>query len=259
MPICLRRATKIVTISHATEEDIITYYKIPKEKITVIYVGFQNLIPYKDTAPRIDTKMIPYFFFTGRVKPRKNVHTIVSAFIRFKKRTHADCKLVIAGKTGGEYHQSMVKELMDGQAVDHVYNEYVSEQLKKDITKNESQNEVFFIGYVSTEFLCSYYLHALAFVFPSLNEGFGMPVVEAMSLGTPVITSSISSLPEAAGDAGLLIDPYDTEALSHAMEKIFYDSDLRTVLIEKGYAQAKKFSWEKTAHEYLLFLEQAVS
>ena len=236
MPMCLRRATSIITISHATEEDIIKYYQIPREKITVIYVGFQDLSPYKNKAPAVEDRIKPYFFFTGRVKPRKNVHAIVSAFIRFKKRTHADCKLVIAGKAGGDYYELMLTEL----------------------TKNGLQNDVFFVGYVSPESLCSYYLHALAFVFPSLNEGFGMPVVEAMNLGTPVITSTISSLPEAAGDAGLLVDPHDTEDISRAMEKIFFDPDLRVKLIEKGYEQAKKFSWEKTAHEYLSVIEGIV-
>ena len=236
MPICLSRAVKLITISHATKDDIITYYKILPNDITVIYVGFQNLSSYKNKTPVVEDRIKPYFFFTGRVKPRKNVHAIVSAFIQFKKRTHTDCKLVIAGKAGGDYYESMLKEL----------------------TKNGLQNDVFFVGYVSPESLCSYYVHALAFVFPSLNEGFGMPVVEAMNLGTPVITSSISSLPEAAGDAGLLVDPYDIGDISHAMEEIFTDSGLRAKLIEKGYVQAKKFSWEKTAREYLSVIEGIV-
>lgn len=232
MPICLRRATKIVTISRATMEDIITYYRIPPEKITLIYVGFQDLTPYKDTAPVVEEKIKPYFFFTGRVKPRKNVHAIVSAFIQFKKRTSVDCKLVIAGKAGGDYYRSMIEELAE----------------------QGFQDDVFFVGYVSTESLCAYYLHAIALIFPSLNEGFGMPVVEAMNLGTPVITSSISSLPEAAGDAGLLVDPYDIEDISRTMEKVFSDSNLRARMIEKGYIQAKKFSWPKAADAYIRLL-----
>ncbi len=236
MPICFRRATSIITISQATMQDIMKYYRVPSGSITIIYVGFQDLTPYRETAPPVDEHMKPYFFFTGRVKPRKNVHGIVSAFIQFKKRTNADCKLVIAGKTGDGYYRSMTEEL----------------------TRNGLRNDVFFVGYVPTESLCSYYMHAVAFVFPSLNEGFGMPVVEAMHLGTPVITSSLSSLPEAAGDAGLLVDPYNVEDISRAMEKIFSDRRLRAEMIEKGHAQAKKFSWEKTAHEYLLFLEKKV-
>lgn len=236
LPICLQRATKIISISLATINDIVTYYKIPRDKITLIYVGFQDLKAYKESAPAVDKKMIPYFFFTGRVKPRKNVHAIVSAFIAFKKRVKTDCKLVIAGKTGDAYYRKMLLE----------------------IERNNLQSSVFFVGYVQTNFLCSYYLHARAFVFPSLNEGFGMPVVEAMNLGVPVITSNISSLPEAAGDAGVLVNPYDIGDISRAMERIYSDVGFRTILIEKGYAQAKKFSWEKTAEEYLRFLEETV-
>lgn len=232
MPICLRRATSIITISHATKEDIVKYYRVPHKNITVIYVGFQDLRPYKDKAPAVDTRMTPYFFFTGRVKPRKNVHAIVSAFIRFKKRTHAPCKLVIAGKAGGDYLQSMLEEL----------------------TKNGLQGEVFFVGYVPAETLCSYYLHAVAFIFPSINEGFGMPVVEAMGLGTPVITSAISSLPEVAGGAALLVDPYDVEDISRAMEKAYSDPVLRADLIQKGLARAKMFSWTKAADAYIALL-----
>lgn len=236
MPICLLRASKIITISEATKEDVVKYYRIPEEKITVIYVGFQDLSMYAGKAPAVDAKMKPYFFFTGRVKPRKNVHAIVAAFISFKMRTLTDCKLVIAGHSSGDYLRSM----------------------REDLVKHGLQDDVFFVGYVPTEFLCSYYQQALAFVFPSLNEGFGMPVVEAMNLGVPVITSNISSLPEAAGDAALLVNPHNTEDISRAMEQIYSDSKLRTYLVEKGYVQAKKFSWEKMAREYILFLERTV-
>jgi len=236
MPLSIRRATAIITISQATLEDIVTYYGVQRDRIKVVHVGFQDLTSYIPKAPVIEDRMRPYFFFTGRVKPRKNVHAIVSAFIQFKKRTHANCKLVIAGKVGGAYYRTMLDEL----------------------TTNGMEDDAFFVGYVPTELLCAYYLHALAFVFPSLNEGFGMPVVEAMQLGTPVITSNISSLPEAAGDAGLLVDPHSSEDISYAMEKIYSNPEFRKGLIEKGYAQAKKFSWEKMAREYMLVLEKAV-
>ena len=237
MPRCFLRATSIVAISHATKEDIMKYYRAPDNKIEVIYIGFQNLITTKEIMPLVAKEQTPFFFFTGRVKPRKNVYAIVSAFIEFKKRVHTDCKLVIAGKSGGDYRRRMVDEL----------------------TKNGLQNDVFFVGFVSKELLCAYYVQAVALVFPSLNEGFGMPVLEAMSLGTPVITSNISSLPEAAGDAGFLVDPHNITEISLAMEKVFLDQNLRTRMIKKGYEQAEKFSWDKTAREYLLFLEKTVS
>jgi glycosyltransferase involved in cell wall biosynthesis len=232
MPHCMRRATKIITISHATEADIKKYYNVPEEKIAVIYAGFQDLSSFVETAPTIDEKMRPYFFFTGRAKPRKNVHGIVSAFISLKKRTASTCKLVIAGKASGPYYQSILKLL----------------------TKEGLLSDVFFVGYVSTEQLCAFYKNAIALVFPSFNEGFGMPVAEAMSLGTPVITSNASSLPEVAGDAGLLVDPHDTEAISAAMEKLLADPALRASLAQKGPAQAQHFSWQKAAQEYMAVL-----
>ncbi len=237
MPICFSRASKIISISQATKDDIHKYYHISNDKIEVIYIAFQDLSAYSLRAPPVPKEQTPFFFFTGRVKPRKNVHAIVSAFIQFRRKTGADCKLVIAGKSGGAYRTSMVEEL----------------------SKNALEKEVFFVGYISTELLCAYYKNAVALVFPSLNEGFGMPVVEAMSLGAPVITSNVSSLPEAAGDAGLLVNPHNVDEISHAMEMVFTDTTLRKTLIEKGYAQAKKFSWTKTAQEYLILLEKTVS
>jgi glycosyltransferase involved in cell wall biosynthesis len=233
MPRSLARSSKIITISHATKKDLTMFYNVTPEKIVVIYAGFQDLSEWILDAPEIEEKMKPYFFFTGRAKPRKNVHGIVAAFIDFKKRTSSDCKLVIAGKAKGPYYEGMLA----------------------DLKKNGLEKDTFFVGYVSSAQLCAYYQQALALVFPSFNEGFGMPVAEAMSLGTPVITSNISSLPEVAGDAGLLVDPQNISEISHAMEKISSDPVLRAALVEKGYVQAKKFSWTKAAQEYMTLLD----
>lgn len=234
MPACLSRAAHIIAISEATKVDIVHYYHVAKEKIKVIYVGYQDLTQFRGKAPSIDASKKPYFFFTGRVKPRKNVHGIVSAFITFKKKSGADCKLIIGGKSGGPYYEEMLSELK----------------------KNHLEQDVFFVGHVPTEMLYAYYAHALAFVFPSLNEGFGMPVVEAMNLGTPVITSNISSLPEAAGGAALLVDPYNMDDIAHAMERIYVDASLRETMRKKGIEHAKKFSWNKTAQEFLTLIER---
>ncbi len=237
MPTCLARAEKIVAASGATQEDLTRFYGIPRENITVIPDGFQDLTPFAPATPVIDGTYKPYFFFAGKVKPRKNVHGIVSAFISFKKRTKTDCKLLIAGSYGGRYY----------------------ERIQRELENNGLLGEVHFLGYVTSPHLYALYTNALACVYPSLNEGFGMPILEAMSLGTPVITSSISSLPEVAGGAALLVDPYDVENISRAMEKIYSDPVLRADLIRRGYVQAKKFSWEKTAADYLLLLEKTVS
>jgi glycosyltransferase involved in cell wall biosynthesis len=233
MPISFARAGKMIAASSATKEDMIRFYKIKEERIVVVPDGFQDLIPFTADAPAVDESYKPYFFFAGKVKPRKNVHGIVSAFIRFKKRTGAPCKLLIAGTGGGSYYEGIKQELKSANLLD----------------------EVRFLGYVTTPELCAYYKNAIACVYPSLNEGFGMPVLEAMSLGTPVITSSISSLPEVAGDAALLVDPYNPEEISQAMEKMYADSGLRTILVEKGYARTKLFSWNKSAVGYFEFLD----
>lgn len=228
MPTGLARAEKIVAASGATKEDIVHFYEIPRGNITVIPDGFQDLTQFAPTAPSIDEAQKPYFFFAGKVKPRKNVHGIVSAFIRFKKRTATNCKLLIAGSARGRYY----------------------ERIRHELEQNGLLGEVHFLGYVTTPHLYSLYKNALACVYPSLNEGFGMPILEAMNLGTPVITSSISSMPEIAGNAALLVDPFDVEDISRAMEKLYSDSALRADLIQKGLARAKMFSWEKSADAY---------
>lgn len=229
IPTCFARTEKIVAASEATKEDIVRFYGIPRENITVVPDGFQDLTPFASTAPSIDEAHKPYFFFAGKVKPRKNVHGIVSAFIRFKKRTGTDCKLLIAGSASGRYY----------------------EHIRQELGNNGLLGEVYFLGYVTNPHLYALYKNALACVYPSLNEGFGMPILEAMSLGTPVITSAISSLPEVAGGAALLVDPFDVEDISRAMEKLYSDPALRANLIQKGLARAKMFSWTKAADAYI--------
>jgi glycosyltransferase involved in cell wall biosynthesis len=232
MPVCFVRAERIVAASEATKEDIARFYGTLPERVTVISDGFQDLTPLADGAPTIDEVYKPFFFFAGKVKPRKNVHGIVSAFIKFKKRTSSPCKLLVAGSAKGEYY----------------------ERLRQELNENGLLSEVHFLGYVTSPHLYALYTNALACVYPSLNEGFGMPVLEAMSLGTPVVTSNISSLPEVAGGAALLVDPFDTEDISRAMEKMYEDTSLRADLIQKGHARAKQFSWPKAAKAYLELL-----
>lgn len=232
MPVCVARASKIIAASQSTQRDILKFYRVPVGKVQVIYDGFQDLSRFKDVAAPIDETMRPYFFFAGKVKYRKNVHGIVAAFIALKKRRPSAVKLIIAGDYGGEYHASMLQALEEAGFA----------------------QDVFFIGYVTSEKLYSLYKYATGFVFPSINEGFGMPPVEAMSLGVPVLTSKISSMAEVAGDAALLVDPFSVEEISDAMEKILFDDAVRTDLIHKGYERAKKFSWPLAASECLALL-----
>lgn len=229
MPACFARAERIVAASGATKEDIVRFYGIPQEHIAVVPDGFQDLAPFAPAAPPIDGAHKPYFFFAGKIKPRKNVHGIVSAFIRFKKQSKTNCKLLIAGSGSGRYYEGIRQEL----------------------ERNGLLGEVVFLGYVTSPHLYALYKNALACVYPSLNEGFGMPILEAMSLGTPVITSCISSMPEIAGDAALLVDPFNVEDISRAMERLYSDPALRADLIQKGLARSKMFSWTKAANAYI--------
>jgi len=235
MPRCIWRASKIIAASTATAKDITKYYNVPPERIVVAYDGFQDLSAMAQDDSVIKPDMKPYFFFAGKVKLRKNVHQIVSALISLKERTKLPCQLIIAGDYGGEYYRSMQQELREHGFIDSVH----------------------FVGYINGEQLHSLYLNAIAFVFPSLSEGFGMPLAEAMSLGVPVITSNISAMPEVVGEAGLLVDPHSAEDISRAMESIFTDIELRKRVIQKGIEQAKKFSWDSAAGELMRQIEIA--
>ena len=233
MRIAFIRASHIIAASEATKKDLMHFYGIAPGRIAVSYDGFQSLEMYKSEAVPVDDDKKPYFFFIGKVKYRKNVHGIVSAFIRFKKRVSSDCQLIIAGDYGGPYY----------------------EKIQEEIRANNMEHVVHFVGYTVKGALYSYYKDALACVFPSINEGFGMPIVEAMSLGTPVITSNISSMAEVADDAALLVDPHDIGAISNAMERVYVDPALRGELIAKGLDRAKVFSWPKAAREYIAVVE----
>jgi glycosyltransferase involved in cell wall biosynthesis len=229
MPLCFRRAESIAAASHATKTDIERFYPYAAKKVTVIYDGYQDLSRFASSAPHIDEALKPYFFFAGKVKYRKNVHGIAEAFASFKNKTRAPAKLVIAGDYGGEYYERIMRTLREAGAT----------------------RDVHFVGYVSGAQLYSYYKHALAVTFPSINEGFGMPIIEAFAVGTPVITSNISSMAEAAGEAGVLVDPHDPQDISRAMERVYAESGYREQLIAKGYVRAKDFSWKKAAGEFL--------
>lgn len=237
MRLCFARARHIIAASQATKDDILRFYKLPAEKVSVIYDGFQDLGVLAGKASPVAESLKPYFFFAGKVKYRKNVHGIVSAFIAFKERTQSPCKLVIAGDYSGAYYENIMR----------------------DLNEHHLAAEVHFVGYASGAEMYAYYTGALACVFPSLNEGFGMPIIEAMSLGTPVITSNISSMAEVAADAGLLVDPKDPASIGAAMERVYSDEALRRQLIEKGKARAAEFSWPKAAREYVELLEKVES
>ncbi|MEW6608544.1 MAG: glycosyltransferase family 1 protein [bacterium] len=229
----IKRANLIISVSLFTKNRILeNWKKMSAEKIKVIYSGVNECFyPIEDKViiDKIKHKYgikNRYILFVGNVEPKKNLIRLFEAFSQVKNSIDG-YNLVIAG---------------GGWAFDKLFQKVKESNLQKD---------VIFTGYISDEDLPALYSGAEIFVFPSLYEGFGLPVIEAMACGTPVITSNSASLPELARDAGILIDPFKVEDIAGAMYQLLTDTNLKMKLKEKGLQRAKLFSWEKTASETL--------
>ncbi len=213
----LENANKIVVDSSHAKEELITAYKVPKDKIYVVYPFLPKKISQYRKPSMIDDN--PYILFLGTLEPRKNIPTLLMAFKQLKTKNKIAHKLVISGKNGWKYRSiySLVKSL--------------------DIEK-----EVIFTGYISNEEKAYLYKNAAVFVYPSFYEGFGIPVIEALSYNCPVITSNTSSLPEVIGNAGIKINPQSIEELNISILKVIKNRRFRLELIRKGRSQVKKFA-----------------
>jgi len=239
----VENADHIITISNFSKHDIMKQYKINKEKITVAYPGYSKEIfcpvGNKDKIREILNKYHvkgDYIIFIGTIQPRKNLIRLIEAF-----RNIDDLKLVIVGKTAGEGRQGwMYKDTLE-----------VSR-------KFGVEDKIIFTGFAPTEDLTYLLNGAVAFILPSLWEGFGIPVVDAMACGIPVIVSNVSSLPEVAGSAGILVDPYSVDQITQAVRTITSDKKLRIKYIRSGTEQAKKFSWDKMAKIVLKVFTEVV-
>jgi glycosyltransferase involved in cell wall biosynthesis len=242
-----RTATRVLADSEATRCDLIHYYGIPKDKIVVVYPGRdETLAPVTDpvalAAVRARYELSsPYLLYVGTLHPRKNLVRLVQAFAStVQSETErslpagSNLQLVLAGQKGWLYDDIFAQ-----------------------VRKLGIADRVILTGYVPDSDLPALLSGALAFVFPSLYEGFGLPVLEAMACGTPVICSNASSLPEVAGDAALLVDPLDLHELAGAIHRIITDKDLRRLLVAKGFEQVERFSWHRCAQEALQVLEEA--
>ena len=240
-----RRANRIITASQSTKSDLINLYGIDAGKIKVIYSGIdpQNQISktkyenYGSEISRIKNKYrLPekYILYLGTLEPRKNIVGLIKAYELFRKKLEIGNwkldipKLVIAGSKGWLY-----KEIFDR------------------IEKSPRKNDIVLTGFIQEEDKNYIYKLADLFVYPSFYEGFGFPPLEAMSFGVPVITSNVSSLPEAVGDSAIMADPYDLDELPSAIQNVLADDKLRNILIEKGFERIKKFSWQDCARETL--------
>ncbi len=233
-----RAAAHIIADSQATKRDLVERYGVAPSKIAVIYPGYdgETFQPLRDREAIEAVKARygiagDYILFVGTIQPRKNLVRLMEAFSLLKRQA-ADLQLVIAGKKGWLY-----------------------EAIFRRVRELGLEGRVVFTGYVAEEDLPALFSGARLFVFPSLYEGFGLPVLEAMACGVPVVCSNASSLPEVAGDAALLFDPLDVEGMAAAMERVLGDERLRAELVERGLKRARGFSWERCARQTLAVLE----
>jgi glycosyltransferase involved in cell wall biosynthesis len=240
-PLILKNTDKIIAVSKNTKMDLIRYFNIPQEKIKVVYNGVSKrmkVIDEADILNRIRDKYnLPQKFIlcVSTLEPRKNIPMLIKAYYRLKKSRYLTHKLILVGSKGWKYSNifEAIKQLNLGR-------------------------DVIFTGYVPDEDLPAIYNMADLFVYPSLYEGFGLPPLEAMACGTPVITSNTSSLPEVIGDAGIMIDPYYCDALTKAIYEVLTNEGLREDMTKKGFERARSFTWINTAKETLKVYEDII-
>lgn len=224
LPRLLRQADRIICDSESTKEDVIEHYNIQRN-LRVVHLGVkESFKPTKDKEVLAKYNLPKgYILFVGTLEPRKNLNRLMRAFDMLSCQE----RLVLVGMKGWGNHKF--------------------------------PDNVIRLNYVAKEDLPAIYSHAKLFVYPSLYEGFGLPVLEAMACGCPVITSNVSSLPEVAGDAALLVDPYNAEGIAESIRKILIDKKLQKDLREKGMDRAKEFSWNKCAEETQKVYEEVYS
>lgn len=227
----VRNATQLITVSQYTKNDVVRTYRRAADDITVVHHGVQ----LGDAATDLKQYELPkrYILFVGALQPRKNIEGLMTAFEEVQK-TERDLHLVIVG--GGGWKSDTILHRIETSSV---------------------RRNIHILRRVPREDLVALYTHAEVFVLPSFSEGFGMPVLEAMAAGTPVITSNTSSLPEVAGDAALLVNPSNTSDIARALLCVLRESAVREDLTQKGRARAAAFTWDRTAEQTATVIERA--
>jgi len=236
-----RKAFRIATVSEFSKSDIIKYYHIDAEKIDVVYNGVNQIFqPVSESVKQLTrTKYAmgcEYFICVGSVHKRKNIVNLLKAFELFKSEQSSDVKLLVVGQK-----------------------RWWTKEMQLTLNQMVYTSDVIFTGRVETEDLHLLMGSALALTYVSYHEGFGIPILEAFCCDTPVITSDITSMPEVAGDAAILVDPFSPDSIADAMKRIYLEKDLRDELIEKGRLLRKQFSWQKTADALWGCIEKAIS
>ena len=238
----LQYARLIVCISQYTQDSVAEMFQTPAERLTTVHLGLQD--SFRPVALEQARQVLkqkyhinyPYLLFVGSFVPRKNIVRVVEAFYHFRQEAKANVKLVLAGQKA-----------------------WGAQEVNNTIERRQLREHVIELNYVADDDLPALYSGANMLVFPSLNEGFGFPVLEAMACGAPVLTSNLTSLPEIAGGAALLVDPYSVEDIASNMHTLFSDAALRASLREKGLERAKEFTWRHTAQRTLAAYHRALA
>jgi glycosyltransferase involved in cell wall biosynthesis len=224
-----RQAHRILTVSEASKRDIIHFFSVPPEKVVVVYNAIEERFaatPSEEAIERVRERYQlnhRFVLYVGNIKPHKNLVRLIEAFAVLRTRGFDELKLLIIGD-----------EISRLPA------------LRRAVHSHKLHKHVRFLGYLEDETLAILYRLASVFVFPSLYEGFGLPPIEAMASGTPVVTSNVSSMPEVAGDAAVLVDPYNVESIVEGIARVLRDPALAAELRRKGIARARDFSWARS-------------
>jgi glycosyltransferase involved in cell wall biosynthesis len=233
----LDEADAILTNSETTKRDIVERLKIPSDKIHVTHLGADECfrpMPKEAIQPVLERHGLhkPYLLFVGTLEPRKNLETLILAFNLLKEKNRIPHQLVLAGQKG-----------------------WLSEPIFRAIEASPYRSDIVLTDYLEEGDLPALMNGAEVFAYPSFYEGFGLPVLEAMQCGTPVVTSNVSSMPEVGGDACLYADPHSMEEIADRILSVVQSADLKKTMMEKGIARSKRFSWEKCARETLAVYE----
>jgi glycosyltransferase involved in cell wall biosynthesis len=236
-----RVADYIVVDSESSDADLVAHFPSVRGRSSVVYNGcdFSRFDPV-DGASTMDGTPVwqPYFLYVGVMSPTKNLARLIEAFARFKKRDERGFSLVLAGRECGNHMASTLLPLIRALGV---------------------ESWVKWVGFVSDPELGRLYRNACALAMPSLGEGFGYPLVEAMGMGVPLLTSNVSSCPEVAGDAGICVDPLSVDAIAQALLRLATDEPERQRLIARGQARCRLFTVERMAAGYLALIERLAS
>ena len=244
MSLAARKSKKIIAVSASTKSDLLEILKVPEHKVDVIHEGLDEIYfngSLSNTRSDFFNKNFAlndgaeYFLFIGERRPHKNLVRLIEAFFIFKQRAPNKIKLVIGGKKYASYDEP-----------------------ERKVQELNLTNEVIFLGYIPEDDLQLLYKNARCFIFISIYEGFGIPILEAMACGTPIITSNISAMPEVAGEAALTVNPYNVDEIAEVMHQLTCDSNMSQRLVDTGLKRVKNFSWNNAAEKTLELYEGIV-